>query len=155
MRGHCTGRPERQATLGARALKKLTCSTPTPCFCEKSPQRIENKGPALQKATKSSEDIVSNRDKPEMHGESGVGGVSGAKFPSVLKRELDAVESCKGRHLGMIQEGVAAITSYFTIQVDNHKINNRQEGRSQGPRPALRYCAPSSLDAAVLFLGGQ
>jgi hypothetical protein len=155
MRVDCTGTQERQANLAVWALKKLTCTTPTPLFCEKSPQRIENKGPALQKATKSSEDIDINRDKPEMRGESGVGGVSGAKCPSVLKRELDAVESRKSRHLGMIREGVAAITIYFTMQIDNHKINNRQEGRSQGPRPALRYCAPSSLDASVLFLGGQ
>jgi hypothetical protein len=39
------------------------CTTPHPrCFCEKSPQDVENKGPALQKVTKSSEDIENKID---------------------------------------------------------------------------------------------
>jgi hypothetical protein len=35
---------------------------PTPCFCEKSSERIENKGLTLQKATKSPEVADNNGD---------------------------------------------------------------------------------------------
>lgn len=58
----CTGTREWQANLGVR-------TTPIPCFCEKSPQPIENKWLALQKASKSSGNIDMNRDKPKMFDE--------------------------------------------------------------------------------------
>jgi hypothetical protein len=89
--------------LGSQALKKLMCTTPTPCFAKKSPERIENKGSALQKATKSSEDIDINRDKSEMRGESGIGGVCGARWLGVLKNERRAVERREPGYLGRIR----------------------------------------------------
>ena len=55
----CTGRPERQANLGWWRQKKI-CGHPY--FCEKSSERIENKGLTLQRATKSPEVADNNGD---------------------------------------------------------------------------------------------
>jgi hypothetical protein len=40
---------------------KFSEKYPTPCFCQKSPESIENKGPALQKVHKSPQDAEKTR----------------------------------------------------------------------------------------------
>jgi hypothetical protein len=55
--------PKGRQTCDLGVQKKMMYSPPIPgVFCGKSSQSIENKGRALQKARKSSEDAENNRD---------------------------------------------------------------------------------------------